>query len=734
MTLSLNAYPLSFDKDSKITVCKIAYDDQTFRDLRAKHRGGYALYRMGDQAVCVSADDKYPFTGEQQELNTHDNFGLMSFLIKDAIVRLLQSQGRSSPMGFNPIEIVSTLDKDNIISDIVDASFPFKTNCKYEIDIRNIRGKLHLVIDCSTKNVTVQPCTFFIQQGFDLVGRFIVSMGADGYRKLLGSVTSVSDGQIQYQSKDGTAATIAAAEAFPEASRENFDDYTRYRYGDNATEFLEKIRIKVSVFNGGANKKERIERFKAFLAPRIKTLNGIEIAVADASDIRRDAYQIDKSFFVFSDNLETSIKDGENGGLKKTGPYTKRTFDRNDPSICIICSQNHKGQIEQFVRKFLNGIAGHKYFAAGMEGKFHIGTSKVEIFTFADNNVTGYKAAIEAALQKKTQDGGRWDLALVQVRQAFKDLPVEQNPYYVARSLFLLHQVPIQDFTLELLSQSDNSLGYSLNNMALASYAKMGGVPWLLKSSPTLSHELVIGIGSANLYEDRLSKNQRIMGITTVFSGDGSYIVSNTSKAVVPDQYATALVEVLKQTIEKVKTRLNWQRGDTIRIVFHASVKKFNHDEIDAVKKVIDQYREYNIEYAFLKISEHHGLHMFNSATADEARGKYAPLRGQVYKLSDHENLVYLIGQRELKQASDGHPRGLILSVHRDSTFKDIKYLSAQLFNFSAHSWRSYFPNPMPVTITYSDLIAHNLGWLNKIPGWNDTVMHSKIGQTQWFL
>lgn len=89
---------------------------------------------------------------------------------------------------------------------------------------------------------------------------------------------------------------------------------------------------------------------------------------------------------------------------------------------------------------------------------------------------------------------------------------------------------------------------------------------------------------------------------------------------------------------------------------------------------------------------------MFNSATADEARGKYAPLRGQVYKLSDHENLVYLIGQRELKQVSDGHPRGLILSVHKDSTFKDVKYLSAQLFNFSAHSWRSYFPNPMPVT------------------------------------
>lgn len=734
MALFLNAFPLSVPADTQISVCKFPYSIETLRNLREKHRDTHAFYRMGDQAICISADGHYPVSGDQQELEVGNNSKLLTFLIKDGIVRLLRSQGRSSPLGFNPIEIVSTLDNDNIIKDITDPSFPFRISCKYELDVRDIQGRPHLIIDCSTKHVASQPCSFFLQQGFSLIDRYIVAASAEGYRKLLGCVTNVSGENIQYKNKDGNTETVAANAAFLEAGRDNFDDYARHRYASKSGEFLEKIRLKVSVFNGGANKKDRIERFKAFLATRIKTLNGTSVTVGEADDITAKAYHIDKSFFVFSDNLEASVKDGEYGGLKKTGPYTKRTFDRNDPSICVICSQNYKGQIEQFVRKFLKGIPGHKYFATGMEGKFHLGTSKVEVFTFAEDSIAGYKSAIEAAIQKKTQEGGKWDLALVQVKQSFKDLPVTQSPYYAARSLFLLHQIPIQDFTLELLTQSDNSLGYSLNNMALASYAKMGGVPWLLKSSPTLSHELVIGIGSANLHEDRLAKTQRIMGITTVFSGDGSYIVSNTSKAVPPDQYATALVEVLKQTIEKVKSRLNWQRGDTIRIVFHASVKKFNRDEIEAVKKVIDQYREYNIEYAFLKISDHHGLHMFNSATQDEARGKFAPLRGQVYKLSDQENLVYLIGHKELKQASDGHPRGLILSVHRDSTFKDIKYLSAQLFNFSAHSWRSYFPNPMPVTVSYSDLIAQNLGWLNKTPGWNDTVMHSKIGQTQWFL
>ncbi len=734
MTQTLNAFPISFDQNVKIEACEFSYEKDSFREYREKYRDTHTFYRTGDKALCISGDDKFPVSGTAVSVNANEHYGLMSSLVKDGVIRFLKSQGRNLPIGFNPIEIVSTLDKDNVIKNLVDSSFPFAVNCKYEIDIRNIRGSLHVLIDCSTKTITTRSCEFFITQGFDLIGKYIISNNGQEQRRLLGQVISITENQAQYRDKDGAIKSISINLAFPEPNRENFDEYSRHLFGSKTADFLEKVRVNISVFNGGQNKKERIERFRAFLADKIKTLNGVSIGIGNAKDISREIYQIDKSFFVFSDNLETSVKDGEYGGLLKTGPYTKRTFDRNNPAICIICSQNHKGQVEQFVRKFLKGIPDHKYFSGGLEGKFNIGTSRVEVFTLTDDSVASYKSAIETAIQKKTQDGGKWDLALVQVKQAFKDLPVDKNPYYIGRSLFLLHQVPIQDFTLELLTQSDQSLGYSLNNMALAAYAKMGGVPWLLKASPTLSHELVIGIGSTNLVDDRLEKSQRIMGITTVFSGDGSYIVSNTSKAVSPDQYANALIDVLKQTIEKVKTRLNWQRGDTIRIVFHASVKKFNKDEVQAVKKVIDDYREYNIEYAFLKISDHHGLHMFNSATTNEKKGKFAPYRGQVYKLNDHENLIYLIGQKELKQHSDGHPRGLILNVHRESTFKDIKYLSNQLFNFSAHSWRSYFPNPMPVTITYSDLITQNLGWLNKIPGWNDTVMHSKIGQTQWFL
>src|SRR5690625_1536442 len=296
-----------------------------------------------------------------------------------------------------------------------------------------------------------------------------------------------------------------------------------------------------------------------------------------------------KPVSVFNDNGEASWAEK---GLREYGPYTKRTFDRNDPSICVICAQHDKGRVEQFVRKLLKGISTSKYFKSGLEGKFTLGTSRVDVFTTVGDSTEAYKNAIETAIRTKADNGGRWDLALVQVRQSFKKLKATENPYYLGKSLFFLHQIPVQDFTIELLAQSDYSLGYSLNNMALACYAKMGGIPWLLKSSPTLSHELVIGIGSANVGQKRGVDNQRIMGITTVFSGDGSYIVSNTSKAVVPESYCEALTSVLDETIDKIQKRMNWQKGDTIRLVFHAQVKKFSNDEIAAVQAVVDKYRE----------------------------------------------------------------------------------------------------------------------------------------------
>ncbi|HBN8545260.1 TPA: stem cell self-renewal protein Piwi domain-containing protein [Pseudomonas aeruginosa] len=730
MPVFLNAFPLKIP-DVKLEAREISYDKETLDGFRAKYGATHSFRRQGDTILIFSGDGTFPVLGTSQTIALKDNFGIFCSLVKDGLIRHLTKLGRH-PSGFNPIELVSAKPEDNLLAPILGDAYPFQICAKYTIDTRTVQGSPCLVIDCTTRRVLKENGQFFLNAGFDLTGRYVVAEQDDGYRKLLGSVSAYKGEALYVTRPDGQAIQVNAKDIYLEASRTNFDDYVLHTHGAKKDAIVERIRQSVSIFNGGENKQARIDALKKYIQSKaIPLIDGTRIEIKDSPEIQKDCGQMLKPVFVFNDNGEA---DWVEKGLTQYGPYTKRTFDRNDPSICVICSQHDKGRVEQFVRKLLKGISSSKYLSSGLEGKFTLGTSRVEVFATATDSVDAYKSAIEVAIRKKADEGGRWDLALVQVRQSFKKLKVTENPYYLGKSLFFLHQVPVQDFTIELLAQSDYSLGYSLNNMALACYAKMGGVPWLLKSSPTLSHELVIGIGSANIGQERGADYQRIMGITTVFSGDGSYIVSNTSKAVVPEAYCEALTSVLGETIEKIQKRMNWQKGDTIRLIFHAQVKRFNKEEIEAVRAVITKYREYQVEYAFLKISEDHGLHMFDSSTAGAQKGRLAPPRGKTFKLSEHEMLVYLIGQRELRHDTDGHPRGVIFDVHKASTFKDIKYLSAQLYSFASHSWRSYFPNPMPVTISYSDLIARNLGWLNQLSGWNDSVMVGKIGQSQWFL
>lgn len=729
MSIFLNAFPLKIP-DVELEARKVPYDKETLDAFRAKYGSSHVFRREGSDILIFSGDTTFSSSGSLHRVALKDSFGIFCALVKDGLTRHLAGLGRK-PSGFNPIEFVSTKPADNLLTSILGDGYPFRVCAKYSIDTRIVQGHPCLVIDCTTRYVVDENSLYFLNAGFDLVGRYVVTGQEDGYRKFLGSVSGCNGETLSVTRPDGQIVQVEAKDVYLQTSRTNFDDYISYTHRTQKDAVVERIRRAVSIFNGGENKKQRIDTLKNYVQSKnILLIDGTRIEIDDAPNIQKNCGQMQKPVFVFNDNGEA---DWAERGLTQSGPYTKRTFDRNDPSICVVCAQQDKGRVEQFVRKLLKGISNSKYFSNGLEGKFAIGTSRVEVFATATDSVEGYKKAIETAIRKKADDGGRWDLALVQVRQSFKKLNVTENPYYLGKSLFYLHQVPAQDFTIELLAQSEYSLGYSLNNMALACYAKMGGVPWLLKASPTLSHELVIGIGSANIGQER-TNTQRIMGITTVFSGDGSYIVSNTSKAVVPEAYCEALTNVLGETIEKIQKRMNWQKGDTIRLVFHAQVKKFNKEEIGAVRAVIDKYREYQIEYAFLKISEDHGLHMFDSATASAQKGRLAPPRGITFKLSNHEMLIYLIGQRELRQDTDGHPSGVIIDVHKDSTFKDITYLSAQLYSFASHSWRSYFPNPVPVTISYSDLIARNLGWLNQLPGWSDSVMIGKIGQSQWFL
>ena len=87
-------------------------------------------------------------------------------------------------------------------------------------------------------------------------------------------------------------------------------------------------------------------------------------------------------------------------------------------------------------------------------------------------------------------------------------------------------------------------------------------------------------MGVAELSGSRTLARQRFVGITTVFGGDGTYLLGNVSRECTYDDYATMIKQsMLLHPLDDVKTRNNWQPGDTVRVIFHAH-KPLKRDEI----------------------------------------------------------------------------------------------------------------------------------------------------------
>ena len=243
-------------------------------------------------------------------------------------------------------------------------------------------------------------------------------------------------------------------------------------------------------------------------------------------------------------------------GLNQYGPYSSRTFTPNRPQVCIICQKSKEGQVEQFIRKLKTGITGTgvKFppFEKGMLRKYNLGDLKTTTFTAEDASPAAYRKGIAQALAMRGPKGPQWDLGLVQIDEDFHSLYGADNPYLISKAEFLQHQIPTQEFEIETAHLSDYNLQYALNNMALAIYAKLNGTPWLIKADEGISHELVIGLGSALIGENRLGESERVVGITTIFSGDGEFHISNLSRAVAFENYKDELLRTLRIAVRQV--------------------------------------------------------------------------------------------------------------------------------------------------------------------------------------
>jgi hypothetical protein len=761
--LVLNVAPILFE-DGDIAVEVHPYSGKEhLDDLRERTRTTHVVRRDGGQRILCAptAVDALSTGGAAESVRISRHLGLAAELVRDALLNYVKTFDRVI-IKREPISFLADGPSDELLGPCLPAGAvrPPWLSCHtlFEVTPRRLgfsqdHHLLALAPAVRTRRVISANCKILLAAGISPLGLYVGRLVPQTDARLAprfelaGKVAEIAGGQLLLDDARPGLSALRDEEAFLDPTVAAFGRCLEVLHGSKAPEIMEALASQRGSLSSGDKRLAKLRRFVAFLGQKTFSLApGVPFKVGAFLAEGRNGFPrvitAGTPVYVF-DPTGARTSSYNSRGLQDYGPYSAQTFTPNRPRVCVVCQRALKGQVEQFLHKFFNGIPGRDssaVFSKGLIGEYRLEGCTTEFFLTEGESADAYQRAAQHAIEFATEKDLKWDLALVQSYERTHEMPGPVNPYLVTKATFLAQNVPTQEFEIETAQSSENQLRYSLSNMALATYAKLNGVPWLLKASPPIAHELVIGLGSAQIGQGRLGDRQRVVGITTVFTGDGNYWLSNLSGAVSYDDYPQAVLSSLRKAVEHASKVLNWQPRDHIRLIFH-TFKPFKDVEAEAVTALTTELGDYDVETAFIHVVEDHPYLLFDEAQpgmpsfgSDQRKGILAPPRGTFFQLDRREVLISLTGPKELKQPSDGIPRPLLLKLHRASTFTDLTYLSRQVFAFACHSWRSFLPAPRPVTILYSDLLARLLGRLETVPRWNPDCMLGRIGRTRWFL
>ncbi|WP_020472309.1 argonaute/piwi family protein [Zavarzinella formosa] len=767
----LNVAPLEL-AGGPVQAERLRYVDANWlRELRNRTRETHVVRRelRTDTVVCVPLKCEAASLGGSTEIiDLKKDLYLAASLIRNALLAYLNSIKRTV-LHLRPVTFLANGESDDYFA----AALPqgvknhgqLRVSPVFELDVRVISPEdqpayVAIIFDGFVSRRILANCTDLIRDGVEVRGVYVKRIAETNDLRLapkletVGQVASINGDTLTLTDHREDTPTILASEAYPQARGEFFDRCVRAIFPRHASMMLTCIEQARANFRQGGQLLDRLSSIRSHLGKqRLPLPQGVTLKLDFflASAAKNDLHPFPKVYRarspVYLFDSATSSKACEwpvDAGITRYGPYSSRGFTPNRPRVCVLCQKAKKGQVEQFLVKFKEGVVtggdGIQPFEQGFLDKYHLSGIDFEFFVTETNTGSAYRKAARSAIASVGPGGHKWDICFVQIEERFKDLPNAENPYLICKSELLTHQMPVQAFTVETMELSAYSIQYALNNFSLACYAKMNGTPWLLKSDQPLLQEMVVGLGSARIGDSRLGSGQRVVGITTVFTGDGNYCLSNLSRAASFETYQDELLETLRLAVRQVRADTGWQCARPVRLVFHA-FKPFRDAEITAVMQVMEDLGEFNAEFAFVHVIEDHPYRLFDldqqgkpDKRTRSTKGVYGPNRGLFMLLSEREVLLTLTGFKEVKRPEDGVPRPILLRIHENSTFTDPVYLARQICTFAGHSWQGFFPCDMPVTIEYSAMIAKLLGNLATLPGWNPSSLLGNIGWTRWFL
>lgn len=714
------------------------YDRDRHRALESEHAATHVFRRRQDTLECVRVDPDAPRLGDRFESRSARRLGgLLPTLVEEAVARFLRrSSAKISFRRRRPLQFVSLEPKNDVANALfgrrTHGRLPLRVRRGFALEARLVRlgdaRRVGLVIDARAFSVIDATCADLVADGVDLAGLYVQAAAdasepwVEDRRRTVGSVERVVGRRIVLgtdRREDVTEVDLDSAwlDPSPAAIQRLLAHYV----GPDAHDELWGER---SELGSGPPRLQRIDDFRARLAQE----EGLEIAPGVTCRVggwltagRLGGSQVPRPRFIVGPGAGREVDATK--GVFRAGPRQQPEAPRGKPiEACVICEQRLAKDAGEFVRELAEGLGAHR----GLATTWRLPELRWRVFPAASADARAYEQACRDALDAAAD----YDVAFVQTPDRSRDLIGASNPYLVSKAKFLARAIPVQEFREETMRKSDNLRQWALGGIALQVFAKLGGIPWLLKAPPAPPWEVVLGLGSAQLGTGKFGARERVVGLATAFSGDGTYWLTEASRAVPYDEHERALGETAVAALRGARAQMAWRKGDAVRVVVH-SFKDFRGAHADAIVDAVKELERdgHPVELALVHVAEMHPFLVFDDADANRI-----PTRGLAVPLGDREVLLTMLGPEEVRNEKLGFPSPLLLKVHPSSTYTDTRALAAQALAFAAHSWRNFSPTSLPVTILYADLIASLLGRLGNLPKWDPDVLRGDVGRMRWFL
>ncbi|NUM42585.1 MAG: hypothetical protein HUU45_13245 [Leptospiraceae bacterium] len=429
--------------------------------------------------------------------------------------------------------------------------------------------------------------------------------------------------------------------------------------------------------------------FSKFLLPDELRVNAINEIVyhenSQQADYKVNVIPKPESYFYNGNYPKKENSFPQRRKINFNKPFTYDAFENKSINITVIFPKS----CYQDVRSFFASVQSELLETFKMK-KDNLKFSTIQIDSFA---LKDYQKVLSSI--KNT------DLVIVVVEQAHKALIPRESPYYFCKAEFIkrginTQEVQIQQMQQFLMDKKSQVSNYTDHNIALNIYAKLGGMAWTIKPYQQ-KNELVIGIGATTNKD-----GQPILGLTSIFRGDGKYLLGKTSSVTNMVDYREKLEEVISTTIENSITDGILNTDKPIYLIFHIFKPAGKDNEIEALDRVIKRFSKYSFKYAFVHIGENHNYRFF---TYEENAPPSLTSRN-VLSQNKRGTLIKVTPTRGFLGLRSKSSTFFKIDIHRKSNFVDLEYIAEQIYQFAEMSHTSYNKQGTPITIKYPRLMA----------------------------